>query len=653
MIKKSDNFVEEHVGKLVFAVIGILSLWLLWTFVFSAPYSVEYNHQKCDPSEIDSAVKQSANVLAEKLSRDPESKPPPDDKTAEFAALFECSLKDIQNCPVILPTTVDSVQQDIARKYRLPDTIGVVTDVSVEHVRSVAHVPTEPLADKITYKNVPTELTDIDFVTVQGSFDTAALYDSFRQSFAGVMLKSQWHDEELAKPIFAAVELQRRQVFDETHPAEWEKVGPTKIDQFAKLAELPQKITELEYGDIDLKKAEFDKPEVQVNILQPEPYDFAVSDERWLPPVLHKQYTKLLKSELEKEQREEREKIKTEREKARTANMTRRQPLRQPLRQPERKKETPRSSIGREEEFMMKPGSERYKIIKKRDKTSDDIVREAKKLLINERTKLDKLKEPLVFWAHDDSAVPGKNYQYRIRLGVLNPIAGKKWFLEDQSHLADELVLWTAYSEPTETISILRMMYFFPIAGSVERKTAEIEVSKFYMGRWMSKDFTVGPGQLIGNVVESAPVIRDAYTEMYQLEGNLTETIDYTTEAVLLDVVPSSDFANLFQQRAYVDILYTENGRDIEHLAAKSRNWPAYFRKIFSDIKDGQDRQVQIVQNRRDPFGSGRDRPGGTGGRTIPGMEMPGIMPGMPGMPGMPEMYGPGKPGMPRMQPER
>ena len=642
MIKKGDNFLEKHAGKIVFAVIGMVSLWLLWAFVFSDPYSVEYHNEKCPPSEIDAEVKQLAGVLAGKLSRDPKPRSYTNNKAAEFSALFECSLKNIPDCPVILPASTGTAQENGERKYRLPD-IGVVTDLSVEHVRSVAHVPTEPLTDKVDYKTVPTKLSDIDFVTVQASFDTVALYDSFRRSFAGVRLKSQWHDDELAKPIFAAVELQRRQIFDAAYQGEWEKVGPTKINTLAKLSELPQKITQLEYGDIELKKAEFDKPDVQLGILQPMPYDFAVSDERWLPPLLHKQYKKLLEGELEKEQRKEREQKKLERERTRTASTSRRQSTNRPERQREARA---RPGMNRDGESILRDGKLQAR---KREKTSGAVVREAEKLLINDRTKLGKLREPLVFWAHDDTAVAGKNYQYRVRLGVLNPIAGRNWFMEDQSHLADDLVLWTSYSEPTETVSILRMMYFFPIEGSVEDKTADIQVSKFYMGRWMSENFTVGPGQLIGNVVEGTPVVGDSYAEMYQLENSLTETIDYTTEAVLVDVVASSDFANLFQRRAYVDILYTENGRDIEHLAAKSRDWPAYIRRVFSKIKGGQDREIQISQNRRELFGSGRDRAGGTGSRQIPGtgMDRMGI-PGMPGrgMPGMPGM------GMPGMRPE-
>ncbi len=634
MIKKSGNFLEDHVSKIVFAVIGIVSSWLLWAFVLSSPYSVEYRNQKCAPSEIDTEVKQLASVLAGKLGRDPEPRLYTNDKTAEFSALCDCSLKDVPDCPVILPISIDSVQKDGARKYRLPD-IGAVTDVSAGHVRSVAHVPTELLGDEFSYSDVPTELSDIDFVTVQAAFDTVELYESFRQSFAGVRLKSQWHDEELAKPIFAAVELQRRQISEDSHPGEWEKVGPTKINAIAKLSELPQKISQLEYGDIDLKKAEFDKPDIQISILQPEPYDFAVSDERWLPPLLHKEYKRLLKNELEKEQKKIREQKKEELKRTRETAAGRQSGGGAGGRRlPQQPRQSRQSRLqDRQKEGRIRPDRDRA-----REKTSDAVVREARKLLITERTNLARLREPLVFWAHDDTVIAGKTYQYRIRLGVLNPIAGRNWFMEDQSHLSDELVLWSGYSEPSETISILRMMYFFPTEASAEDKTADIQVSKFHMGRWMSEKFSISPGQLIGNLVEKIPVAERDYvlTDMYLAGDDRIETIDYTTKAVLVDVVASSDFAgvNLLQQRAYTDILYTENGRDIEHLAAKSRNWLTHLRRVFSKIKEGQGREIKINEGRRKPFGSERDKTGDKSGR--PGMLDGGSFRRMPGRPGMP-----------------
>ena len=37
---------------------------------------------------------------------------------------------------------------------------------------------------------------------------------------------------------------------------------------------------------------------------------------------------------------------------------------------------------------------------------------------------IDKIEDELLFWAHDDTVKPGSSYKYRIRFGVLNPMAG-------------------------------------------------------------------------------------------------------------------------------------------------------------------------------------------------------------------------------------
>ncbi len=82
---------------------------------------------------------------------------------------------------------------------------------------------------------------------------------------------------------------------------------------------------------------------------------------------------------------------------------------------------------------------------------------------MTDKTKLDKMRELLVFWAHDDTVVPGQSYQNRIRLGVFNPIAGRDWFREDQKHFKEEPILWSKYSDVSETVNVPLMMHFFPL----------------------------------------------------------------------------------------------------------------------------------------------------------------------------------------------
>ena len=75
-----------------------------------------------------------------------------------------------------------------------------------------------------------------------------------------------------------------------------------------------------------------------------------------------------------------------------------------------------------------------------------------------------------------------------MRLGVFNPIAGKDWFRSDESHLKNQIVLWSSYSDPSEEIFIPKMVHVFPVdviqAAEPEERVegVELEVAKFYHG---------------------------------------------------------------------------------------------------------------------------------------------------------------------------
>jgi hypothetical protein len=59
-------------------------------------------------------------------------------------------------------------------KYHLPD-IGEVNGVTVEHIRTVAYVPTEEITEQNGYDKVAHEPNDIDLVTVEANFDVEGL----------------------------------------------------------------------------------------------------------------------------------------------------------------------------------------------------------------------------------------------------------------------------------------------------------------------------------------------------------------------------------------------------------------------------------------------------------------------------------------------
>ena len=83
MQKKQGNFIEDHIEKIVFGVVGLLSSFLLYVFVLSSPYSVEYNDKKVGPGDIDKEIEIRAQRLSDTLDRAPKPKAYPEEKKSK------------------------------------------------------------------------------------------------------------------------------------------------------------------------------------------------------------------------------------------------------------------------------------------------------------------------------------------------------------------------------------------------------------------------------------------------------------------------------------------------------------------------------------------------------------------------------------------
>ncbi|MHC4193432.1 MAG: hypothetical protein ACYSP9_04565, partial [Planctomycetota bacterium] len=230
MSKKRDNLFERHIDKAVLGVVGLLSLWLLWVFILGNPYAVEYDSVKLGPGEIDNHIKnQEVQQLLSKLDDAPKPKSYTKNRGAEFSRMVACSIKNIADDVYFpIPGYGRKVSVD-SRIYVLPD-VGEVSDVLVERLRSAVYVPTEPVGAGNPYGMALTEFGDIDLVTVEASFGVPSLYKNFGQCFSGRQVRRDWQDKNLAKPVFAAVGLERQRELDDGSFGEWQEVKRTKVD---------------------------------------------------------------------------------------------------------------------------------------------------------------------------------------------------------------------------------------------------------------------------------------------------------------------------------------------------------------------------------------------------------------------------------------
>jgi len=252
----------------------------------------------------------------------------------------------------------------------------------------------------------------------------------------------------------------------------------------------------------------------------------------------------------------------------------------------------------------------------------DEVYREYNKIKLNWTTDLSKMRDPLVFWAHDDTVEPESSYQYRIRLGVFNPVAEGD---------EDNVVLWSEFSKVTETIEIPGKLYFFVKGAQETAKTVTVTVCKYFLGYWRSEDFRgVGPGEAIGGIVEYEPeepeeepfmaagagrrYVQPVVTPRSEETAVEPESINYDTGAVIVAVLASNEWVTSVDEnlsnKSYYDMLYSYDGTEIKHMPAGSSYWPEDMKSIFAQVQ-------RLSRETKEPFkafGSrGTQRRPGTG----------------------------------------
>jgi hypothetical protein len=595
MIKKGGNFIEQHIEKAVLIIVGLLCVYVLFEYVLLSPNVCKYDNEKFTPSRLDRYIGVQAEKLKEQLNGEAAVKERYEPNASRFLAKMDCAVNVETNIAWPIPS---STELKIEKKYRIP-TVGQVNDVSAEHIRAAAYVPTA----EITVENVADEKSyepnDIDLVTVQASFDIGALTDSFRECFAGKEMSEEWRDAGLARPVFAAVEVQRQRLGSAGQWGEWEKVPRAKISKQGPEFSVIEDVNGLPSGSVMVRLLKCSDPQKQVRLLQPEPYQIASADEDWFPPVLHK---KFLANQKEKEAQEKRDTITAQREEERDKTRTERD-----QRRSSKASSKPADSGGRsggnvEADYLksmgVNPASrgitkgarerrpesspvEQPKTAKVTNPGGDlTIYDEMDKILLKGKN-LGELREPIVFWAYDDTAKPGSSYRYRIRLGVFNPVAGTGQVRAENAAYNSKVILWSDFSDVTEAVAIPNRLYFFPVDVQETAKAVDVQVCKYWLGYWHSEQFMVKRGDVIGKEVKVEP------NEQNKDMKKVPETIDYTTGAVLVDLVAINDWSgdkNL-QPRHYFDVLYSPDGESIVRVAAKLTYWPEDLRARYSEVK--------------------------------------------------------------------
>jgi hypothetical protein len=608
---------ESQIDKIVLAVYVIISLVLLWVYVIGNPYGqtvrVGVRERKLSPSQIDREVKAQLEQALPQLENPPPPLPPDQPVWPAYNQLVQCPISDIASLKIPLPGEPEKPVMDV-RLYALPE-IPTLTNVSAEPLRGAAQVPTEEVSPERPYESTPYEIADVDLVSVSARFDVRRLINNFQQSFMGPRLSSAEKDPRLAAPVFARMELQRRARQSDGGWGDWKVVSRTRIDTYQKLlAELPEQLQQSQYG-VDIWMSQFGNEQVQYDILQPEPYTFTVSRLDWMAPEFMAQAQDILEKEEEMARREAIRQRQLQREPDRT------------LRPDDNRRTSDRRSTGRRQPTRNRTdgpmmGTPGYRADRperpgrrEQERTIETIQKEFEAEQLGDRKTIASIQEPLLVWVHDDSAEPGSAYQYRVRIGVFNPIAGKDWFQEEQADYKDHLILWSHYSEPTEVVDIPRRIYMFPMEaiaagnGSTEAAGVRIEVAKYFLGQWRDYEFDVFPGQIIGYEVED--IEEKPTTGEYQTAASPDEElVDFTTGNLLVDIFNETVWGSRLRPGSLSTMLFNDPDNQLQKMTIGKTHWSTDVRERYSMIQDAIEAGVQRRSPGMSPMPGGEMGPG-------------------------------------------
>lgn len=636
MNKKGGNFLEEHAEKIVLVLVGLVCVWLLATRVLFSPNTVVYEGRTFSCGKIDDHFAAQADISRGDLESAPKpAKEVYKSRIDEYKALLDSSVNIADN--VVWPIPVFFTGDIIKRFYGIPE-IPEVNNISIEHIRAAVYMPTEPISDDNPYSSSAVDINDLDFVTVAANIDTAKLYKNFFENFASELVKEDWRDPCLAVPVFASVELQRQQKLEDGNWTDWQVVPKTTIDPHKIAFNVVEDAGGLPVGGVSVRLVEYSMPLVQIDILQPGIYDIASPQEKWLPPELHKEYIERQQKAADRdkkikmiEDRDEKEMLRKEKNAERIGSRSTliAAPVKGGPGGGAYNEGAGGAGTALETANLRREVKEKKTQLEKLKEADpilfDDIYNNLNAILLGKVKNISSLSK-LVFWSHDDTVEPGNTYRYRTRIGVFNPIAGTNQFKDEYKDRQNEVVLWSDYSQTSEVVEIPLRLYFYAQSIQETAKTVTVRVFKYSLGYWYARDFVVRAGELIGKVVE-----RENPEKKIQDEQPLITTtfeppakVDYSTGAVMLDVVAVKDWGGLrtYSVRPYWEMLYTFDAVNISRMAINSKYW--------SDQQQVKYNQLQKLEKEEKlPYLS---RSGGRTGTTD--MYKPAHNPGMPVAPG-------------------
>jgi len=629
MAKKNVNIVEQHVEKVVLGIAVLFLLAVIFMYLVGSPNSVDFEGKSFGPSQIDLEVRQKAERLAgpSKLGRTTpmasDEIPVPNWAERLNASFVEGVVKSNALASTLTPTVPFGLpvpKLKIEKTRQVYEGFALVKvlapekpKVRFERLLGLTAQQTDKSAAGARGKPAEgeeQEAQDIDMVVVETQFDA--------ESQLGLIRKA-YRDEEFQGLIFAEVQVERRMVFGDD-AGEWETV-----ETFS-LRPPPTRPTLKLVGEVpapDSREA-FDQyrkgligDKGQLDVLLPEGpirQDVALVGGRAAAP----------------EAPTERRSRPTDRGGALARTLARggygETPRESrsidPSRTPRAERPIRLENMDQAEKYYSetlkkaeaalkeRKTAEAEELAKKvievsnanpRTASREDIDRANKILATVGRSERGGTPVPAVqeerfrqIRAMDINGEPGRTYQYRVRVGILNELCMAPARLKDPND-ATIPVVFGDWSEPSEPVTIQQDIFFFLAgewpAGQNLPAAVRVEVFKWYLGQWVKASFRVEPGDEIGgksNVAAYDPSSKNWYRE----------ELDFATGAVAVDYALKVPYQQLLardkgfeftpQPLPTARLVYLDTDDELQERFASVDSSDTWYRELNEKVKANQ-----------------------------------------------------------------
>jgi hypothetical protein len=160
-------------------------------------------------------------------------------------------------------------------------------------------------------------------------------------------------------------------------------------------------------------------------------------------------------------------------------------------------------------------------------------------------------KGSLLVWLHQEGLEPSKEYRYRVRLKLLNPLLTFDTDVPDKkdAQVADIDSPWSEWSEP---IHPQLATNFFLVGASPAQGQVRVVVFAYSMGQRVRQTFTVGPGEPIGGI-RQVSLVNPATLQ------KTSQDVDFSTGCVAIDFNFDKRVRRGNIIRPTVEMLYLDN----------------------------------------------------------------------------------------------